>query len=193
MDIPARLYFFPTLYQDMAELVKVDVAKFEQGYWYNETFDVRPGESVGREVEVKNEDETDTRVNPGISPEAQFYARGGRGEMMGLGQVEEPKTIDFSTDVVLVAASRIDGWTGSSSLRPKPYYEMLFSENGVDIERMPIGSTYWPAELTRARNQVNLLMKEPKEDFRSFGSSSLTGLQNTRMGRGETVIGTRGG
>ena len=91
MDIPARLYFFPTLYQEMAELVKVDVAKFEQGYWYNETFDVRPGESVGREVEVKDEDETDARVNSGLSPEAQIYARGGRGGIPSFNTLAQQK------------------------------------------------------------------------------------------------------
>jgi hypothetical protein len=166
------------------------VAKFDQGYWRIETFPVRLGESIGREVEVKVEDEDETRAG-GINPDLLLYARGGRGDL-GMGQTEEPTLIDFSTNVVLVGTSLVDGWTGSNNLRPRPYYEMLYSDNSDEIERLPIGSSYWPNELKNAQSQVKLFIdRRPVEDFRSFGSSEINRLlSSTTGGRG---VGRRGG
>ncbi len=157
IEIPERLYFFANTFQAASNALSVEVAKFNNGYWRSEIFSVKPGESIGRLVEVKaEEDEKDLPY-------------GGR-SMMGLPD-PEPEMIDFSTHVVFVAAERVNRWVGGKTLRAQVSFDMLYSNSGLDIERLPIGSKNWPARLSVAYGIVKRLQKEPIEDVRSFGSS----------------------
>jgi len=162
VDIPARMNFFATNYQAVADSVSVEVAKFELGYWRSETFAVKPGETIGREVEIEPEEDQENRT-----------VVMDRGMFNPMTQEEnEPEIVDFSTGITFVGASRVDGWTGGSTLHPQIYYEMLYSDDGTEIARMPVGSRFWPDRVSTAYGQIRKLQKEPEEDFRNFGSSA---------------------
>lgn len=160
VEIPERLYFFANTFQAATDAVSVEVAKFDNGYWRSSIFSVKPGETIGRVVEI--EPEEDERQN-------QYNYPGARG---GIGLAPpEPEMIDFSTDIVFVASERVNKWTGDKALRSQVSFDMLYSDNGVDIQRLPIGSKNWPERLKTAYGIVKKLQKETIEDFRSFGSS----------------------
>jgi hypothetical protein len=155
------MYFFANTFQAASAAVSVEVAKFDNGYWRSSMFSVRPGESIGRVVEIEpEEDETQNQYNyPG--------ARQG-----GFGMAEpEPEMIDFSTGIVFVAAERVNKWIGGKALRSQVSFDMLYSINGFDIQWLPVGSKNWSERLKNAYGIVKKLQKEPIEDFRSFGSS----------------------
>ena len=158
VEIPERLYFFANTFQAVSNALSVEVAKFNNGYWRSEIFSVKPGESIGRLVEVKQEEDE----------KAPQY--GGSRNMMGFPE-PEPEMIDFSTNVVFVAAERVNRWVGGKTLRAQVSFDMLYSNSGLDIERLPIGSKNWPDRLSAAYGIVKRLQKEPIEDVRSFGSS----------------------
>ncbi|NQV31171.1 MAG: hypothetical protein HQ515_00670 [Phycisphaeraceae bacterium] len=160
VEIPERLYFFANTFQAASSAVSVEVAKFDNGYWRSSIFSVKPGETIGRVVEI--EPEEDERQN-------QYNYPGARGGM-GLA-APEPEMIDFSTNTVFVASERVNKWIGNKTLRSQVSDYMLYSDNGMDIQRIPIGSKNWPERLKTAYGIVKRLQKEPIEDFRSFGSS----------------------
>ncbi|MCP4453691.1 MAG: hypothetical protein GY809_19700 [Planctomycetes bacterium] len=161
VEIPERLYFFANTFQAASNAVSVEVAKFNNGYWRSSMFSVRPGESIGRLVEIKPEDD---------EKDTQFNSYGARSGMMGFPE-PEPEMIDFSTRVVFVAADRVNRWVGGKSLRSQVSFDMLYSNSGQDLQRLPIGSKNWPERLSTAYGIVKRLQKEPIEDVRSFGSS----------------------
>jgi hypothetical protein len=47
---------------------------------------------------------------------------------------------------------------------------MLYSFDGAYIEHMPIKSTYWPAELFDAFQEIKSLQRESKEPLRAWNS-----------------------
>lgn len=176
VEIPKRQYIFANTFQESANSVTMEVAKFTQGYWRSELFSVKPGETIGREVEIEPEEE-----------EEDVYARaGGRGMVL---EEVEPEIIDFSTGVVFVGIERTNTWTGSTNLRPQTYFDMLYSVNGVDIEKTPIGSKNWNDELKKANGNIKRMQREPIEEFRTFGSSrssqsnTTTGMRDNRNAR----------
>jgi hypothetical protein len=165
------LYFFATQFQEVANSVSVDVAKFHQGYWRSEIFSVKPGEAIGRVVEIKPEEDADEL----LAGSRQMYA--------GMGMLEpEPLKVDFSTGVVFVAVEQVNKWTGGKNLRAQVSFDMLYSEDGLDIQHLPIGSKNWPENLQLAYGNIKKLEKEPVEDYRGFGSSRTS--SNSTLGLG---------
>ncbi|MCH7917284.1 MAG: hypothetical protein IIC50_04785 [Planctomycetes bacterium] len=184
--VPYRLRFFAKAYKAATDQVTVEVAKFDMGYWNMETFSVKPGERIGREMEVEEEEDPLVR---GMDPararmmrmEAQMYEN-------PFGLNLEPQTIDYSTGAVLVGAARVDGWTQGAHLRAQISHDMLYTTDGVLIERAPIASASWTDDIASSYRRIKLLEREPREDFRGFGTSP---AKRGRTGRGGS--GDRGG
>jgi len=95
-------------------------------------------------------------------------------------QVITPESIDYSTDAVLIDSVPISDWTGSRALRPRIYYDMLYSSDGTVIEHMPIDSRNWQAELLAMFNDIKRCQREPKEPLKAWDSSSRR-RQRTRL------------
>ena len=127
VDIPARQYFFAKDFRENSGEVGIEVCKFFLGYWRSQDFSVRPGEAIGRTVEAKSKD---PRTNPLLNPKMGDYMQGQAPE----DQAFQPTEIDYGTGVILVAVSRVDGWTVDSRARPQAYYDMLYSVDGSHIE-----------------------------------------------------------
>lgn len=153
VTIPEKLYFFPLAVQDAVNTVKVAVARYVLGYWYSEEFMVERGEVIGKvvetEIEEKDEDERDSSEE----------------------EVTIPETIDYSTGAVFVdVRGPVTDWLGGRNMRPRQYYDILYSYDGVNIEYKPIESRYWAKDLLVKFNEVGKSEKETKVALRPWGS-----------------------
>ncbi|MHC4394152.1 MAG: hypothetical protein ACYS1A_00720 [Planctomycetota bacterium] len=153
VTIPAKLYFFPLDIQEAVKTVKVAVARYMLGYWYSEEFMVKRGEVIGKVMDTKIEEEQedeDSAVEEGVIL---------------------PETIDYSTGAVLVdVKGPINGWLGGKNLRPRQYYDMLYSFDGTDIEHIPVESRHWAKPLLVKFDEIKRFEKEPKTAWRPWGS-----------------------
>jgi len=145
VEIPGRLYFFPHGVQQAAKAVTVTVCRYALGYWYSEDFTVKQGEVIGKVVESE----------PVEAEEEQ--------------EITVPETIDYATGAVLVDVIPVNDWSGGKNLRARFYFDMLYSFDGNNIERIPIKSMYWPERLQARFNEIKKAEKEPKEPLRAWG------------------------
>jgi hypothetical protein len=183
IKIPHRGYFFAKDYKEVSGAVSVEVLKFDMGYWRSENFQVKPGETVGKVTEVKQEEDRETFVDPSMA----MY-----GMPLDAQQRQEPETVDFRTGVVFVDAVPVDGWTGGKRLRAQSHYTMLYSLDQSQIMKMPVGRPNWPEPLVLAYNKAKQFQKEPVEDFRDFGSSLVRSTRSGAGGRGGAEMGLYG-
>ncbi|UCE99378.1 MAG: hypothetical protein JSV82_09495 [Planctomycetota bacterium] len=154
VNIPGRLYFFPCDIQEATEAVTVQVSKYVLGYWYSKDFTVRQGEVIGKVIDyepTEEEEEANVRV---------------------------PSKIDYATGAVLVDVVPVNDWSGEKNLRARHYFDMLYSFDGADMERVPIKSRYWADGLQAKFNEIKRLEKEPKEPLRGWGGR----LEERRLG-----------
>ena len=181
VEIPGRSYFFARDIQEAAKTITVTVCKHVLGRWYSEDFKVMLGEVIGDVVETE------------IEKERSQLGRGrglGQDVLMGrfaaLSRPEEktnvPEAIDYRTGAVIVDAMPINDWWGRGTLRTRHYYDMLYSFDGINIEHMPVGTTYWPEDMQSVFNYIARLEREPQEPFKDFGSG---GRRRGLPGQGE--------
>ena len=154
VTVPAKLYFFPLDIQEaikMVSTVKVTVARYVLGYWYSNNFTVKRGEVIGKAVDTAEEEKEAAKETAGED-------------------VTIPETIDYSTGAVLVdVRGPVNDWLGGRNLRPRQYYDMLYSFDGTKIEHLPIESRYWAKGLLVKFNEIKRSEKEPKEALRVWG------------------------
>ena len=143
VEIPRTLYFFPR--QEAAKTVTVTVCRYALGYWYSKGFTVKKGEVIGKVVKS----ETKEAEREGVTI---------------------PETIDYATEAVLVDVIPVNDWSGGKNLRARHYFDMLYSFDGTQIERIPIKTRYWPEKLQAKFNEIKKSGKEPKEPLRDWGS-----------------------
>ena len=142
VDIPGTLYFFPREIQEAAKTVTVTACRYVLGYWYCKDFMVKVGETIGNVV--------------GLEPlESQE-------------QLTVPEQIDYTTGAVLIDVAQVDDWSGGTNPYKRQYYNMLYSFDGKDIERLPIKTRYWAKALQSKFNEIKRSEKEPKEPLRSW-------------------------
>jgi len=190
VEIPGRSYFFARDIQEAAKTITVTVCRYILGHWYSEDFKVSKGEAIGDVIETEIEkDKTLRGRSAGGSRASDSRSAGGRrgdymGDYMGdrftsLARPEEktnvPETIDYSTGAVMVDAMSINDWWGDSARRSRHYYDMLYSFDGINIEHMPVGTTYWSKEMQTVFNYIAKLEREPHEEFKAFGSGRRRG------------------
>jgi len=144
IHIPAILYFFPTDIQTVSNTVTVTVCKYILGYWYTSLFNVKPGEIIGEAVGYEPD---------GIEAD-----------------VAVPEILDLSTGAMVLDIVDISEWSGEGSLRPRHFFEILYSFDGVKIERMPIRSRYWAADVQFKFNEIKRLERIGKKPFKAWGA-----------------------
>jgi hypothetical protein len=197
VSIPKKLYLFAKDIQEAAKMVTVQVSKYILGYWYSEDFAVRQGEAIGKVVELEPETSSLSsilrvgprgagplaRVSPGTAlrrgtPQGSLYDR----RAMGYELQTEPESIDYNTGAVLVDAVPVNDWSGQENLRPRRYFDMLYSFDGTIIERTAISSMNWSQDLQNAYTNIKTLQREPKEPLRAWsgGTGGRRGRQPVR-------------
>ena len=151
VKVPARLYFFPHRMQEVAEIVTVKVCRYVFGYWYSKDFRVKQGEVIGKAVKpepAKEEEQEEDKSE----------------------EFTIPKTIDYSTGAIYVDAIPIDNWGGGKNIHRRPYYDMLYSFDGTQIEHIPVNRSYWDEELQSKFSEIEGLEERPKKALRDWRS-----------------------
>jgi hypothetical protein len=192
VEIMGRLYFFANSVREMDKAVTVQVSKLALGRWYSHDFVVRQGEQIGNVIEPEPEKPDRNALGttvPGVTPLGTMMG-GPPGMPMGrvpgpgvsLPQDKSniPETVDCTTGAVMVDAVVVNDWSGAPALRARNYHDMLYSYDGISIEHMPIGSTYWEPQLQSVFSHIARKQREPREPFKAFGTSS----RQQRMGDG---------
>ncbi|MGE5293920.1 MAG: hypothetical protein ACM3VT_03755 [Solirubrobacterales bacterium] len=192
--IPEMVYLFAKNVQEKSKTATVEVARYKLGYWRTEDFQVRPGESIGKTVDTKDK-ESDRNRNRDrdrrMAMMNQMGAGGGRitdprGDMMtdptmmyGMvtdpTEASQPKEVDYTTGSVLLDLVEVNDWGDAPNLKPRKYYDMLYTSDGVSIEHMPAGTTNWPQDLADAYQIVQSDKRREPKPFRSFTKSSNRG------------------
>jgi len=200
VEIPGRLYFFAKHIREPANVVTVQVSKYEMGYWHSEDFKVSQGEVIGSVVETETEPQqkrpesgygrgVDPRIGSGrvmTDPRMGFIVRPEEKSVI-------PETIDYGTGAVMVDAVAVNDWAGDKSLTTRRYYDMLYSMDGTDIEHMPVRTSYWAKDLQNWYGKISTLVNETKEPFKAFkaGRSARPGrLGGDEMGGYEDMYNT---
>ena len=160
VHIPGKLYFFPTNIQEATETVTVQVARYVLGYWYSKDFTVKQGEVIGKVSEYK------------ITKEEQEK------------NVTVPKTVDYTTGAVLVDVMPVNDWSGGKNLRPRHYFDVLYSFDGTDIDHIPVKSRNWDEQLQVKYGEIKKSEKEPKEPLQDWGTKRTLRRRAPRPGEG---------
>jgi len=187
VGIPRRTYFFATSFREDVNTMKVEVAKYLRGYWRVEAFDVKPGATIGRVVD--NRPDEDKRNIPGMMmPGMEEYG------MMGptnTATTVEPDEIDYRTNAVFLGTSKVEAWiAGGMKLREQVLYRMLYSQDGIQIDRLPVSSVNWNQTLREAYAMIQREKRRDKEDFKSFEDPIQNRGMNPMMGGyGEEMMG----
>lgn len=165
VDIPGKLYFFPREIQEATKTVTVQVSKYVLGYWYSRDFTVKQGELIGKVGEYKMTEEE---------------------EKAG---VKVPQMVDYTTGAVVVDVVPVTDWSGGNNLHANHFFDLLYSFDGKDIERLPIKSRYWAEALQNKFNEIKKYEKEPKEPLRGWEGKTAGGVQrrsgSPKIGEGE--------
>ena len=170
VEIPGRSYFFARDIQEAARAITVTVCQYVLGHWYSEDFKVRRGEVIGDVVEIE--------------PEKEKTQRGRTQDILGgrfatVTKPEEktnvPEKIDYGTGAVMVDATPMNDWWGDKVLKTRHYYDMLYSFDGINIDHMPVGTTYWSKDMQSTFSYIARLAREPQEPFKDFGSGRRRG------------------
>lgn len=177
IEIPKMLYLFAKNVQERTKTATVEIARYRLGYWRTEDFQVRPGESIGKEVEPKEEEDrtrsrllTSSRIT---DPRANLLTQDMTDYMMPTtpDQANKPKTVDYTTGKLLVDLVQVN----APNLHPQPYYDMLYTGDGMYIEHMPVKVTCWPRDLVTAYQHIQGEKRKEPQPFRAFGKGGLRG------------------
>jgi len=170
VEIPGRSYFFARDIQEAARTITVTVCQYVLGHWYSEDFKVRRGEVIGDVVEIE--------------PEKPKIPRGRTQDMLGgrfaaitpsAEKTNVPEKIDYGTGAVMVDTMPMNDWWGEKALRIRHYYDMLYSFDGINIDHMPVGTTYWSKDMQSTFSNISRLSRETQEPFKDFGSGRRRG------------------
>jgi hypothetical protein len=184
--IPRMVYLFAKNVQDKTKTATVEVARYKLGYWRTEDFQVRPGESIGKEKEPKDSDKERGRDRERERRLAMMNQAGGRisdprgGGMMDdpmytMQTVEDPskpKIVDYTTGAVLVDLVEVNDWGDAPNLRPRTYHDMLYTSDGAVIEHMPVNLPNWPKDVSEAYQVVQSEKRKEPKPFRAFTKST---------------------
>lgn len=158
VDIPERLYFFPINVQEAAKSVEVQVCKYVMGYWYSEQFMVKRGDIIGKTAKVETNEKNKTTD--------------------AMKDVKLPETIDYTTGAIVVDVVAMNDWFGDKDLQPRQYFDVLFSFDGMRVDRLPAKLMNWPEDLRLKYSELKSLEKRTKEPLRDWNSIGV--LQGTQ-------------
>jgi len=179
VELPGRLYFFARDIQEAGKIVTVQVSRYVLGYWNSKDFAVKQGEVIGKVVESETTSASRRRATAEEYTVAYEEYTEEELRAMGAGIVPMvrtvPETIDYATGAVLVDIIAVNDWSGGKNLHRRGYFDMLYTFDGMNIERMPIRTRYWAKELLIMFNEIRKSEKEPREPFRDWGSKVTEG------------------
>lgn len=155
VKIPQRMYFFPLKAMEPTKTVNVEVAKYLLGYWYRKAFVVRQGESIGRVVENQTE-LSSTRKTTTAAEEQE--------------EVTLPDRIDYTTGAVVVDLMRVSDWLGGDgkNLRPRHYFDMLYTYDGSDMAHIAVEPVNWSQDLKAMNAHIRRVVGKAHKPLRGW-------------------------
>jgi len=186
IDIPLMMHFFPLdVVAKEEKAVKIKVARYHNGKWRSEDFQVRPGEMIGKVVERKPKEGDPWSV--GGYPAAGGYTAGGGGYAAAGGYAESMvEVIDFGTGASLVDVVQTSDWTGVNRLQQRDYADVLYSKDDASIAHLAVKTRNWPAQLQQQFSKIEVAESEVIQ-IRGRGQGS------ARYQQGSPTGGMRGG
>jgi hypothetical protein len=136
VTVPNKLYFFPVKVRESDKTLTVDVRKYSLGKWYDRDFMVKPGEAIGQVVKLQD---TDERMDFG------------------------PSSIDYRTGATLLDIVNVSDWFGTTMLRRRDYSDILYTQDGINIDHLPVQSRYWPSELRKKLEEIKKKQAEQEQ------------------------------
>jgi len=161
VEIPPKMRFFAKDIQETAKTVTVQVSKYLLGNWYSEDFKIRCGQVIGDAVETK-------RVRK-IMPMTRSMGSSYYSSFKVADAVTEPAVIDYDTGAILVDVAAVNDWSTGASMRSRRYFDMLYSYDGMNMDHMPVGDRYWPAELRATRTKISSSQRETMKALVPWG------------------------
>jgi len=165
--IAPRVYFFPTdITGDGGKAVTIDVFKYHMGNWRSETFDVYPGEMIGKTVDFKPQLPVDDMGMRGAYDEFDYG--------MGMTPGAMPEKVDFSTGAMLVDVVKTDAWVGLRSLVRTKLADMLYTRDGVTMLHLPVKRNNWTSTMkvqyakVEEASRENVLLNQTKRTIDLF-------------------------
>lgn len=134
VEVTERLKFFATNLREVQKgngadkTIEIKVARYTLGNWVTKVFNVKNGEQIGAVV-----DAAETRLAKAS---------------------EEIETVDLSTGAVVVDCRRVSQWTGTGTLRPKDFDELMYSLGDNSIQTMPIRERFWPDDVLKLYKEI---------------------------------------
>ncbi len=186
VEVHNMLYLFAKDAQERTKTATVEVARYALGYWRTEDFQVKLGETIGKEVEPKPERTTARTLGGRITGSRDNLMMTGAPGGLGMGgmtdymiggtdQTTTPPTVDYTTGKVLVDLVQVSDWDGAPNLRPRTYHEMLYTGDGTRIEHMPVSTTNWPENLLQTYQYILSEKRRDPQPFRAFNKGGLRG------------------
>ena len=162
VQVPLMMHFFPFEVAVKEEKgVKIKVAKFHNGKWRNEDFEVRPGEMIGKTIERKPKSGGPQTIGYGLGSD-------------GFTSSSDTEMIDFSTGASLVDVVETSDWMGVNMLRQRDYADILYTTDDTSIAHLAVKMRNWPEELQQQFNVVKAAEKEVVQmKVRSSGAGQL--------------------
>lgn len=166
VTVPRRFYVFPTDVLAAADDAggtqgaKVEVMKYHLGRWRDYEFDVYPGETIGYEVDMTEDEETQTPEM--MTPDL--------GRMMGGGVEQVDNNVDFSTGYTLIDIRNKISWGGR--LRPDSFSQLLYFD-GLAMQILPVGQGNWERMM---RDQYRDIQSEMEKDVQHRGAGTMEGM-----------------
>jgi hypothetical protein len=170
VDVPLMMHFFPLdVVAKEEKAVKIKVAKFHNGKWRSEDFQVRPGEMIGNVVERKPAEGENLLGSYGV------------GKTNEAGNTVE--LIDFSTGASLVDVVQTSDWTGINRLQQRDYADVLYSKDDdeASIAHLAVKTRNWPEELQQEFGKIRAAESEVIQ-FRGRGQGSIRYQQGSPAG-----------
>jgi hypothetical protein len=211
VEVRNRMYFFAKDVQEAKKSATVEVARYSLGYWRSEDFEVRPGETIGRETKPKVEEKkrppgpagariTDPMYGymqggPGGPPRPGGLGALGPGGAYGSGgpgssdNITRPELIDYRTGKVLVDLVQVGDWGEAPNLKPRMYNDMLYTGDGKSIEHMPVSTSNWSKDLLAAYQYVRTEVRKEQQPFRQFKKGGIRSRVQPMMGGYEGMEG----
>ncbi len=134
IEIPQRIHFFAIGSREIKrsnfidKTAEVKVARYALGNWVTKTFTIRNGDEIGAVVNT-----ADTRLKDSGIP---------------------VESIDLSTGFVMMDVRRVAKWTGSTYLRAKDFYELLYCKTGGPIQTVSTKEKFWPEEISKIYKEI---------------------------------------
>jgi len=195
VEIQKMVYLFAKDVQDKTNTATVEVARYTLGYWRSENFQVRPGETIGKEMDFKKK-EDDRRARDRARLAGGYPPGAGADRITGMpdgplgpeampgylqttspDQQNVPTTVNYRTGKVLVDLVSVNDWGNAPNLRPRMYYDMLYTGDGTRIEHMPVSAANWPKDLAAVYQYVQAEKRKEPQSFRAFNKGGMRGMR----------------